>query len=115
MRKLIVANIVSLDGYFEGPGGNVMVLPMDPSFDAYNAERLSFALNGAEAGHVLELEVKLAETLGADQLVHFETGGDQWLTARLPSLTISPPGSRVRLLVDPQSLHLFDPSTGQAL
>jgi hypothetical protein len=29
MRKLIVANIVSLDGYFEGPGGNVMALPMD--------------------------------------------------------------------------------------
>jgi dihydrofolate reductase len=43
MRKLIVANIVSLDGYFEGPGGNVMALPMDPSFDAYNAERLAAA------------------------------------------------------------------------
>jgi dihydrofolate reductase len=43
MRKLIVTNIVSLDGYYEGPGGNVMVLPMDPSFDAYNAERLRSA------------------------------------------------------------------------
>jgi dihydrofolate reductase len=43
MRKLIVTNIVSLDGYYEGPGGNVMVLPMDPSFDAYNAERLRAA------------------------------------------------------------------------
>lgn len=40
MRKLIVTNIVSLDGYYEGPGGNVMALPMDQSFDAYNAERL---------------------------------------------------------------------------
>jgi dihydrofolate reductase len=40
MRKLIVTNIVSLDGYYEGPGGNVMVLPMDHSFDSYNAERL---------------------------------------------------------------------------
>lgn len=40
MRKLIVTNIASLDGYTAGPGGNVMVLPMDAAFDAYNAERL---------------------------------------------------------------------------
>jgi dihydrofolate reductase len=43
MRKLIVTNIVSLDGQYEGPGGNVMVLPMDHAFDAYNAERLRAA------------------------------------------------------------------------
>ncbi len=43
MRKLIVANIVSLDGYYEGPGKNVMALPMDAYFDAYNAERLRSA------------------------------------------------------------------------
>jgi dihydrofolate reductase len=43
MRKLIVTNIVSLDGYYEGPGGNVMVMPMDHSFDAYNVERLQAA------------------------------------------------------------------------
>lgn len=40
MRKLIVTNIVSLDGYYEGPGKDVMVLPMDHSFDAYNVERM---------------------------------------------------------------------------
>jgi dihydrofolate reductase len=44
MRKLIVANIMSLDGYSDGPGGNVMVMPMDERFDAYNAERLAAAL-----------------------------------------------------------------------
>jgi dihydrofolate reductase len=43
MRKLIVTNIVSLDGYVDGPGGNMMALPMDASFDAYNAERLRAA------------------------------------------------------------------------
>lgn len=43
MRTLIVTNIVSLDGYYEGPGGNVMALPMDHSFDAYNVERLRAA------------------------------------------------------------------------
>ena len=51
MRKLIVSNAMSLDGYYEGPGKNVMVLfdyrrevyPADESFDAYNAERLRAA------------------------------------------------------------------------
>src|SRR5512145_431358 len=51
MRKLIVCNIMSLDGYYEGPGKNVMALfdyrfeayPADESFDAYNAERLRAA------------------------------------------------------------------------
>jgi len=43
MRKLIVSNIMSLDGYYTGPGNNVMVLQMDEAFDAYNAERLRAA------------------------------------------------------------------------
>jgi dihydrofolate reductase len=49
-RKLIVCNAVSLDGYYEGPGKDVMSLfdyrrayPTDESFDAYNAERLRAA------------------------------------------------------------------------
>jgi hypothetical protein len=43
MRKLVVCNIMSLDGYYEGPGNNVMVLPMDASFDEYNLERIRAA------------------------------------------------------------------------
>jgi len=43
MRKLIVTNIVSLDGYYTGPDNNVMVLPMDGAFDLYNVERLRAA------------------------------------------------------------------------
>ncbi|MCO1659461.1 dihydrofolate reductase family protein [Pseudonocardia humida] len=43
MRKLVVAAITSLDGYCEGPGGDVMVLPMDHTFDEHNAERLRSA------------------------------------------------------------------------
>src|ERR687889_1687050 len=50
MRKLIVSNAMSLDGYYEGPGKIVMALfdyrwdyPTDESFDAYNAERLRAA------------------------------------------------------------------------
>jgi len=51
MRKLIVCNIMTLDGYYEGPGNDVMAVfdyrrdtyPEDESFDAYNAERLRAA------------------------------------------------------------------------
>lgn len=50
MRKLIVTNFMSLDGYYEGPNKNVMPLfdyrneyPSDESFDLYNAERLRAA------------------------------------------------------------------------
>ena len=43
MCKRVVCNIMSLDGYYEGPGKNVMVLSMDASFDAYNLERIRAA------------------------------------------------------------------------
>jgi len=43
VRKLIVCNIISLDGFYSGPGGNVMVLPFDAGFSDYNAERLRAA------------------------------------------------------------------------
>ena len=43
MRKLLVCNIMSLDGFYEGPGQNVMALNMDASFDAYNLERIRTA------------------------------------------------------------------------
>src|SRR5918998_1020952 len=51
MRKLIVSNAMSLDGYYEGSGRKVMALfdyrleayPTDESFDVYNAERLRAA------------------------------------------------------------------------
>jgi len=43
MRKLIVCNIISLDGFFSGPGGNVMAMPFGAGFSDYNAERLRAA------------------------------------------------------------------------
>jgi dihydrofolate reductase len=43
MAKLIVSNLISLDGYCAGPGGNPGALPMDAAFDAYNTERLRAA------------------------------------------------------------------------
>jgi dihydrofolate reductase len=43
MRKLVVSNLMSLDGYYDGPGGDFMVMPLEETFDAYNAERLRAA------------------------------------------------------------------------
>jgi dihydrofolate reductase len=43
VRKWIVTNIISLDGYYEGPGQDVMALPFEEAFDEYNAERLRAA------------------------------------------------------------------------
>ncbi len=43
MRKLVVCNIISLDGFYSGPGGNIMAMPFDNGFSDYNAERLRAA------------------------------------------------------------------------
>ena len=43
MRTLIVCNIMSVDGFYEGPGRDMMVLNMDEAFDAYNLERIRSA------------------------------------------------------------------------
>jgi len=43
MRKLIVCNIISIDGFYSGPNDDVMAMPFDAPFDDYNAERLRAA------------------------------------------------------------------------
>ena len=43
MRKLIVCNIISVDGFYSGPNDDVMAMPFDEPFDDYNAERLRAA------------------------------------------------------------------------
>ncbi|MFI6294693.1 dihydrofolate reductase family protein [Nonomuraea sp. NPDC050790] len=43
MRKVVVTNLVTPDGYFEGPGNDFMAMPEEEAFDVYNAERLRAA------------------------------------------------------------------------
>jgi dihydrofolate reductase len=43
MGRLIVCNIMSLDGYYADTEGNPLVLPMDAAFDRYNLERIRAA------------------------------------------------------------------------
>jgi dihydrofolate reductase len=43
MRKLIVTNIISVDGFYSGPNDDVMAMPFDTTFSDYNLERLQAA------------------------------------------------------------------------
>lgn len=43
MRKLVVSNLISLDGYASGPGGDVMALPFDTTFSDFNLELMQAA------------------------------------------------------------------------
>ncbi len=43
MRKLIVTNVVSLDGFVAGPGNDVMAMPMDHAFNGNNVEHMRAA------------------------------------------------------------------------
>lgn len=43
MRRVVVSQIISLEGYHEGPGKNVMDLPFDQAFSEYSVERLRTA------------------------------------------------------------------------
>ncbi|WP_339153573.1 hypothetical protein [Actinomadura luteofluorescens] len=43
MARLVVCNIMSLDGFYADNDGNPLVLEMDAAFDAHNLERLRAA------------------------------------------------------------------------
>ena len=39
MGKIVVCTMLSIDGYTEGPGGDVMAMPMDAAFAEHNTDR----------------------------------------------------------------------------
>jgi multiple sugar transport system ATP-binding protein len=65
-------------------------------------------------GAALDVTVTLAEPLGSEVVAHFDVGGANWL-ARLNPRTAVRAGSAVRLVVDTERLHLFDPASGFSL
>jgi multiple sugar transport system ATP-binding protein len=69
---------------------------------------------GAGPDEMLDVTVDLAEPLGAETIVHFDVAGVPF-TARLSPRTSVRTGRPVKLAVDVQRLHLFDPTTGQSL
>jgi multiple sugar transport system ATP-binding protein len=74
---------------------------------------------GAGPDELLAVTVDLAEPLGAETIVHFEVasvgGTGVPFTARLSPRTTVRAGRPVKLAVDVDRLHLFDPTSGQSL
>ncbi|MGH6899220.1 MAG: sn-glycerol-3-phosphate import ATP-binding protein UgpC [Geminicoccaceae bacterium] len=64
----------------------------------------------------LPLAVALVEMLGADTVVHGQVPSSGTpLTARLQGTSRVAAGDRLRLMVEPRHLHLFDPVSGRRL
>jgi multiple sugar transport system ATP-binding protein len=87
-------------------------------------------LPSTEAAAKIEVEVALAEPLGAETIVHFDAdavnarpdvaleagnGFRAHLTARLDGRSLVSAGERVPLAVDVERLHFFDPETEAAI
>src|SRR3954466_2529104 len=82
--------------------------------------------NGDAGEDVLEMPVVLSEMLGSDVMLHLDPGVDSVLDvagglgdvedeprfiARVPPSLRPAPGERVRLRIDMERVHLFDPAT----
>ena len=70
---------------------------------------------GAGPDELLEVTVDLAEPLGAETIVHFEVTPGTPFTARLSPRTTVRAGRPLKLAVDVERLHLFDPASGRSL
>ena len=70
---------------------------------------------GTGPDELLEVTVDLAEPLGAETIVHFEVISGVPFTARLSPRTTVRAGRPVKLAVDVDRLHLFDPASGRSL
>jgi multiple sugar transport system ATP-binding protein len=84
----------------------------------------------ADPKRTIEVDVALAEPLGAETILHFDAKAEDarpeavlesevevgtYLTARLDGQTAIDAGERVPLAVDVERLHFFDRETGAAL
>jgi multiple sugar transport system ATP-binding protein len=70
---------------------------------------------GVEPEGLLDVTVDLAEPLGAETIAHFEVMPGVPFAARLSPRTGVRAGRRVKLAVDVERLHLFDPISGDSL
>jgi multiple sugar transport system ATP-binding protein len=68
-----------------------------------------------EADATIDVDVALAEPLGAETIVHFDAEGGPDLKARLDGRVSVSAGERVALTVDLERMHFFDPETEAAI
>jgi multiple sugar transport system ATP-binding protein len=77
-------------------------------------ENLSLAPRHLPGEVAVEARVVISEPLGAETLVTFQVGQVE-LVARCPASFKAPAGTVQNLYLDPQAMHLFCQSSGQAL
>jgi multiple sugar transport system ATP-binding protein len=131
--NVVTASLTTADGrVFAGFGDHRLVVPEEvlarrPGARAMIAAGSEVAVGirpedledaefapGAGPDELLEVTVDLAEPLGAETIVHFEVAGVPF-TARLSPRTSVRTGRPVKLAVEVERLHLFDPVSGQSL
>jgi len=116
---------VTVQGSTAKASGFEVQLPVAPGVEkavlGVRPEAMTDNLRGAAAqtattnGHGgLDMKVEVTEILGADQLVYGTVGQDSAIARVDPQLKVDP-GDRLRLQLDTRRLHLFDPSSGEAI
>ena len=66
------------------------------------------------AASVIEEKVEVREMLGAESLLYFEDGEFQ-LIAKVASSAEAQRGEIVKIAMDPEKMHFFDPDNGKAI
>ena len=116
---------VTLQGSTAKASGFEVQLPAAPGVEkavlGVRPEAMTDNLRGGGAqpastnGHAgLDMKVEVTEILGADQLVYGTVGQDSVIARVDPQMKVDP-GDRLRLQLDTRRLHLFDPSSGEAI
>ena len=96
------------------PGVEKAVLGVRPEAMTDNL-RGGGAQSASTNGHAgLDMKVEVTEILGADQLVYGTVGQDSVIARVDPQMKVDP-GDRLHLQLDTRRLHLFDPSSGEAI
>jgi sn-glycerol 3-phosphate transport system ATP-binding protein len=102
------------------PGGVKVNLPLNGPTSAAPGTPVSVGIRPEHllpyANGPLELEIELAEPLGADTLLHGRVGAARELmTIRQPGHVIAKPGEKRRFNIDARNLHLFEQQSGKRL
>ena len=101
-------------------GGVKVNLPLNGPTSAAPGTPVSVGLRPEHllpfANGPLELEIEMAEPLGADTLLHGRVGAvRELMTIRAPGHVLAKPGEKRRFNIDSKNLHLFDQQSGKRI
>ncbi len=89
--------------------GNKVVLGIRPE-NIYSADSTPMGIRG----FMLEADVEVTESLGNELILYLVRDGKQFL-ARVDPRTEARPGDKIRVAIDIDRLHTFDPESGESI